>query len=54
LNKYTQNTHKDHTAIATAIEKIDAVVTLVNESTKALGERDRVTALLSKIDGVPV
>ncbi len=40
--------------LANAIEKIDALVILVNESTKALGERDRLFALLSKIDGLPV
>ena len=54
LIKYTSPTHKDHPSLGQAMEKIENLVALVNESTKALGDYDRLVTLLSKIDMLPV
>lgn len=50
LQKHTPDTSKDHPLLITAMEKIEAVVGLVNEATRLLGEKDRIMTLQSKIE----
>ncbi|KAI9201995.1 uncharacterized protein BJ171DRAFT_584641 [Polychytrium aggregatum] len=51
LQRHTPKTSKDSGSLAVAMEKIEAVVTLVNEATRLLGEKERILTLQSKIDG---
>ena len=51
--KYTDKQHKDYSNILLATEKIDAVVKVANEATRVIGERDRITAIQGRIEGLP-
>ncbi|KAJ1562854.1 cytochrome c oxidase subunit 1 [Nowakowskiella sp. JEL0078] len=51
LIKYTDKTSKDYENLAKAAESIEAVVAMVNEATRALGEKEKIISLQSKIDG---
>ncbi|KAJ3091674.1 Myosin 10A, isoform D [Quaeritorhiza haematococci] len=50
LTKHTDKAHKDYASLEAAMEKIEAVVALVNESTRVLGERDKLVALQGRIE----
>ncbi|TPX30842.1 hypothetical protein SmJEL517_g05682 [Synchytrium microbalum] len=50
LLRHTDKSSKDHLNLTTAEEKIAAVVTIVNEGTRALGERERMITLQGRID----
>ncbi|KAI9100569.1 hypothetical protein DFS34DRAFT_648488 [Phlyctochytrium arcticum] len=50
LQKHTDKLSKDTISLNLAMTKIESVVTLVNEYTRQLGERDRLMALQGRID----
>ncbi|KAJ3103449.1 Phosphatidylinositol 3,4,5-trisphosphate-dependent Rac exchanger 2 protein [Phlyctochytrium bullatum] len=50
LLKHVDKSHKDYANLSLATEKIELVVAQVNEATQALDRKERLLALLSKID----
>ena len=50
LLRHTDKTSKDYANLTSAQEKIEAVVAIVNEGTRALGEREKLVALQGRID----
>ncbi|KAJ3187390.1 cytochrome c oxidase subunit 1 [Gaertneriomyces sp. JEL0708] len=50
LQKHTDKLSKDTITLNLAMTKIESVVTLVNEHTRQLGERDRIQALQQRIE----
>lgn len=50
LQKYTDKNSKDTIPLRLATEKIESVVSLVNEATRQLGERDRIASVANKIE----
>ncbi|TPX45095.1 hypothetical protein SeLEV6574_g04083 [Synchytrium endobioticum] len=50
LLRHTDKANKDHMNLTIAQEKVEAVVALVNEGTRAFGEREKMVALQSRID----
>ncbi|KAJ3128789.1 spermatogenesis-associated protein 13 [Nowakowskiella sp. JEL0407] len=51
LIKFTDQASTEHANLLKAAQSIEAVVAKVNEATRALGEREKIIALQSKIDG---
>lgn len=50
LQKHTDKLSKDTISLNLAMEKIEAVVSEVNEGTRQLGEKERLTTLEKKIE----
>ncbi|KAJ3147135.1 Myosin 10A, isoform D [Irineochytrium annulatum] len=50
LLKYTDKAHKDYSTLMLATEKIEAVVTLVNEATQALDRKERLITIASRLE----
>ncbi|KAJ3412174.1 cytochrome c oxidase subunit 1 [Chytridiales sp. JEL 0842] len=50
LLKHTEKSHKDYPALEIATERIEAVVGLVNEATDALDKKEKVAAIMSRIE----
>ncbi|RKO93574.1 hypothetical protein BDK51DRAFT_40719 [Blyttiomyces helicus] len=50
LQKHTDKNSKDTISLNLAMEKIEAVVSLVNEGTRQLGEKERIITMQSKIE----